>query len=102
MDPIMILVIALLLAIIGLMIYLRNGGNKDGDGVALLQAGLNRLEESSRQEFRANREELGRIARENRDELNKTLREFRDEQRKGLVELKAEQKEFAERTVLPN
>lgn len=84
MDLISILLmilIAMVLSAIILIIYFRPEKSRDETlraEMSAISGQISSLERNLRDEFRVNREEMGRISRENRDELAATLREFGD------------------------
>ncbi len=68
--------------------------NELNSGVKQLRDSLLRIEGNLREDFRINREENARIAKENRTELNASLKEFSKEQKEKFDEFKSEQKEL--------
>jgi DNA recombination protein RmuC len=95
-DVLLIAIAALLLIAIVLIFVFRNKG--EGGAAALTQE-LSKLEAGLKEDFRINREENDKIARENRAELANSLKEFTSEQNSRFEQLRGEQKQLTEKTV---
>lgn len=98
------IIIVLLLVIIILLFVFRSKGDAAGfQDLQLqsrdIQSSLGKIEQNLKEDFRINREENDRIAKDNRTELSNTLKEFNAEQRNKFDELKREQKELTAKTV---
>ncbi len=76
-----VIVLGLLVLIVILQFALKNkgGGGDSSDKVDKMSDVLLRIEDSLKNDFKSNREESAKIARENREELNKTLLDFKAE-----------------------
>ncbi len=73
--------------------------NELNAGMNQLRDALQRIEGNLREDFRINREENARIAKENRTELNASLKEFSKEQKEKFDEFKTEQKELKDQSL---
>ena len=82
MNPILIILLILLALVIVLQFYLKPVQKNDADLVTKLDVfsnSLTRIENNLKEDFRTNRDESNKLAKENRDELNNTLKEFKKE-----------------------
>lgn len=82
MEPILLITIASLLMIaIFLIVIFRSRKEKDlpllQSKVEELRLNLSKIESNLKEDFRINREENARIAKDNREELNNTLKDLK-------------------------
>jgi DNA recombination protein RmuC len=98
-----IIIILSLIVIILLFVFKSKGNGAGIQDLQLqsrdIQSSLGKIEQNLKEDFRINREENDRIAKDNRTELSNTLKEFNAEQRNKFDELKREQKELTAKTV---
>jgi DNA recombination protein RmuC len=82
MEPLIYIIIFLAIVIIALQFYLRPRQKNETDILSKLDVfsnSLTRIENNLKDDFRINRDESNKLAKENRDELNNTLKEFKKE-----------------------
>jgi len=82
MEPLIYILLFLAVVIIVLQFYFKPTPKKESDVESKLEVfsnSLTRVENNLKDDFRINRDESNKLAKENRDELNNTLKEFKKE-----------------------
>jgi DNA recombination protein RmuC len=82
MEPLIYIVILLVILIIGLQFYFKPTHKNETDVISKIDVfsnSLTRIEKNLKDDFRINRDESNKLAKDNRDELNNTLKEFKKE-----------------------
>ncbi len=82
MEILIYLIILLVIVVIALQFYFKPSQKNETDIVSKLDVfsnSLTRIENSVKEDFRVNRDEINKLSKENREELNNTLKEFKKE-----------------------
>jgi DNA recombination protein RmuC len=82
MELLNYIILALIAINLILQFYFRSTKNNDVDlssKLDVFSSSLTRIENNLKDDFRNNRDESTKLAKENRDELNNTLKEFKKE-----------------------